>query len=165
MWLYFLRCIFFCGSTPQVLYSGRVCRLRCRPMFAGQHQIPIEKVAFMCKTHHTRVTGVGWARVTPSQPVPVCTRAPNPHRFTNPWHSLQISTDNTDVAEWNQWAQIYQLLGPITCWEQHTEGAQYRAKGWRLRVMRWVTACLYVQMFVATHNLLSLYPIYPTHVV
>ena len=30
----FLQCFFFfCGSTPQVLYSRKVCHLHCRPIF------------------------------------------------------------------------------------------------------------------------------------
>ena len=44
----------------------------------------------MYKAHHARSMGVGWARVTKPQPVPVpvCTHGVYLHGFVNPWYSL-----------------------------------------------------------------------------
>jgi hypothetical protein len=44
--------------------------VRCHPVFAGQRQIPIEQVAFMCKTCCAHVTGAGWARLLHPNPYP-----------------------------------------------------------------------------------------------
>ena len=86
MWICFCDAFFYYGSTPQVLYSRKVCHLHCCPIFSGQHRIPIEQGTFMYKTHHARSMGVGWARVTKPQPIPipVCTHGIYLHGFTNP---------------------------------------------------------------------------------
>ena len=124
MWICFCDAIFvfFCGSTPQVLYSRMVCHLHCHSIFAGQRWIPIEQVAFMYKTHCACIIGVGWARVTKPQPIPipVCTRGIYLQGFTNPWYShawARAWQYNTFAR--NTWITPWDLITDYDCQKVH----------------------------------------------